>query len=190
MANFRSIFITDKGSAKIGLSPTFSTYIDIQTGDAVTPPAIEELNAGWYRFFPALTPFKHYLGVIDAGSTITDPSERFIPVDVRYSDFDLDTKGVYVISVFDEDSDSVSFVAYLLINGKIQAGELTSAQIEVFDATHTSLFTLSTNSQTNGVFVLNKATPGFIANNAYYAKATIVTSNETLISIDTFITLN
>ena len=137
---------------------------------------------------PVLIPFNHYIGIIDAGASIVDPAERFVPVDVRYNDFD-DTSDVMVINVFDEDSDSVTFLTYILINGVILSVGLISAQIEVFDVNHSNLFSLTTTSQTNGVFVANKATPGFTANNIFYSRSTIVTTNGSVISTDSFITL-
>lgn len=187
MANFQSIFIRSRGIPATGLSPVFETLVDIQTGQAFTPqPTIEEIGNGWYRVISEINYPVHLLGVIDAGASINDQSERKIPVNFRYSDFDIDNKEVYVVNVIDEPSDSVTFLCYLLVNGKIQKTNLTSVSLLVYDSNHNLLFTLTTSSFTNGVAVLIKNTPNFVGNRSYYAVPTITTSNEIIESADTF----
>lgn len=189
MANLFRIYISDNGLAKTGLTPTFQTLLNVDDGSAFTPPTITEIGGGWYKFSVALVPFEHIVGVVDAGSALVNNSERFIPVDARYSDFDFDRKQIFITPSFDELTDTVTFIVFTLINGKILTTELTSITVEVFNETHVSQFSLVTTSFTNGVAVLTKTTPGFTADRGFYAKATLVTTNETVISTDSFYTL-
>jgi len=190
MANYQSVYIRNRGLPAVGLTPTFQTLVDIQTGDpVVSQPTIEEIGNGWYRIISEIDYPDHHLGVIDAGDSINDNGERFIPVNFRFSDFDLDNKEVYVVPVFDDPSNSVQFITYLLVNGRIQQDHMVSATIAVKDANHNLIFTMTTATFTNGIAVTVQNNPGFVANRSYYMEATIVTENETLRSMDTFITL-
>ena len=173
-----------------GLTPSFNSLVDIQTGDVIDPvPAIEEIGGGWYRIISNITYPTHYLGVVDAGDTINDPGERYIPINMRFSDFDLDNKEVYATNVYDQNSDSVTFLAYLLVNGRIEVSSVAQVTVAVYDANHTLLFSLVTTSITNGMAVLIKNSPGFVANRSYYMIVTIATGNELIASADTFIVI-
>lgn len=91
--------------------------------------------------------------------------------------------------VFNEDSDSLRFAAFLTQEGEIVQSGLTSCTIEVFDDTHASLFSISTTSQTNGIFILTKTTPGLAKNRVYYFTISIVTTGGTFKSMDGIITI-
>ncbi len=190
MSNFNRVYITSDGEPATGLSPTFETLKNVDDGTNFTPqPTIEEIGGGWYRFNISLNPFEHLIGVVDAGSSILDPSERKIPIDSRFSDFEIDNKQVYINTVFDEDTDTLTFLVFLLINGTILQSELTSVSIAIKDENHTDLFTVSTSSFTNGVAVVSKSGPGLTENRGFYAIATLVTTNETIVSADSYFTI-
>lgn len=56
------------GGPLTGLSPTWSSLVDVATGGAIDQPTIEELGSGLYTFTaPRVT--AHALGIIDFGAT-------------------------------------------------------------------------------------------------------------------------
>ena len=191
MSNYRTIYITDNGAAKTGLFPIWTMLKSVGTINQ-TQPTIEEIGGGWYRFIANLNPFEHWVGVVDAGSSVSSDSERYIPIDLRFSDFDgSEDKEIYVTPIYDADSDTLTLLAFLAINGKILNDNslLTSISIGVYNHAHSLLFTLSTSSFTNGVAVMSQSAPALIANVGHYLLVTLTTTNEVITANESFVSM-
>ena len=87
------IFITEDGTPKTALSPTWeSLYAADGTDKSGAAPTISEIGGGWYKF--ELTfggdPFNvpELVGVIDAGSSLSN-YERYVPVTITLRDLSL-----------------------------------------------------------------------------------------------------
>ena len=179
----REVYFSDGGIAETGLSPVFDTLKKVSDGSNVTPPAISEIGGGWYKF--DINPTEKLVGVIDGTASVVNGFERFVPVFFDQFDFLFE---VLLTLVFDEDSDSITFLAFIHKNGQRQTGA-TLCEIEVFNSAHVSQFSISSSSITNGVFVLTKSTPGIVKNNVYYAVAKITLSGVVHESLDTYISI-
>ena len=180
----REVYFSDGGTPKTGLSPVFSTLKKVASGDDVTPPVITEIGGGWYKF--DINPTEKYVGVIDGTSSVTVAGERYVPVFFDVYDFLYEA---IVAPVYDEDSDSLTFMAFLLKNGQRVTTLLTNCEIKVYDQSHTLLFTISSVSSTNGVFVITKSTPGLTKNENYYVTVTVTYDGVDHVSTDSFIAL-
>lgn len=181
----KEIYFSDSGVPIEGLTPTFDNLKRVSDGVDVTPPAITEIGGGWYKF--DIDPTERLTGVIDGGASLLIDAERYQPVVFDIYDYLYE---IYVQPVYDEDSDSLTFLSWILQNGKIRKDVgLTDCEIKVYDSTHTLLFTITSSSQTNGIFVLTQSSPGLIANKDYYALATLTLDGVDHESADTFISL-
>ena len=191
MSNYRTVYITNNGAPATGLSPVWSMLKSLSGVDQ-TQPTIEEIGNGWYRFADSMTTFDHWVGIIDSTFSVINDSERYIPIDMRFSDFDgEEIKEVFITPVYDEDSDSLTLICFLTINGKVITDSLllTSVTINVYNHSHDLVFSVNSSSFTNGIAVMTKNEPGIIANIGYYAESTFVTSNETFVTTDSFVSL-
>jgi hypothetical protein len=189
MANYYTVYFSDNGVPKTGLSPVWSTLKDITTGSDQTQPTIAEVGGGWYRFPISLTPFQNWVGVVDGTSSVPNSAERYIPVNVRFSDFSVDQDRVEMNSVYDEDTDTITFAMFVSLNGSILQSELTSFQVQLYDENGLLLFTTSTTTHTNGFALLTQNAPGLVKNRTYQGVLTVVTTNGTIIGGETFITV-
>lgn len=189
MNETRSVYITDLGVPKTGLTPTWNVLKKVASGADVTPqPSITAVGGGWYKFDANVPVDEQWAGIIDAGATVASASERYIPVLLIDSDLTVATT-VYITPVYDENSDTVFFMVFLMRNGELYTTP-TSVTITVYDTTHTLLFTLNTSSSTNGVFVISKNTPGFTSGEGYYCKAELIALTKTFTSMETIISLD
>ena len=180
----REVFFSNTGTPETGLTLTWEYLLKVSDGAAYTPqPTFTEIGGGWYKF--TISPTEKLVGVIDGGATLP-VAERYIPVYFDQYDFLYE---VMVTPVFDEDSDSLTFMAFLLQNGKIVTTLLTNCSISVYNQTHTLQYTVSSVSNTNGVFIVTKSSPGLVKNQSYYAVVTITADSVDHDSIDTFISL-
>jgi len=116
-----AVYITELGVPKTGLSPTWSTLTD-QDGNAEAQPSITEIGGGFYKFVIDITYEEIWMGVVDAGLITMGNSERYVPVVLkRYDSLTSIRSEVYVTPMYNEDADSLTFVAYLMQNGGIVA---------------------------------------------------------------------
>lgn len=179
------VYFSDVGVPKTGLSLTWEYLLKQSDGSAFIPqPSFIEIGGGWYSF--DISPTEMIVGVIDGSATLTADTERYIPVYFDIYDYLYE---VLLTPVYDENSDSLTFLAFLLQNGKRITADLTNCSISVYDSVHTLLFTITSSSNTNGVFVISKSSPGLTANAAYYAIATITCDGVDHVSTDSYISL-
>lgn len=117
------IYITESGTPKTGLSPSWNSLRAIDgTDKSSSAPSISEVGGGWYKFelVYGTSPFDvaELVGVIDAGNSLAG-YERYIPVNISLRDlaavklvnkasYDL-VSGVETIRNDNDDGDEVSF---------------------------------------------------------------------------------
>lgn len=194
MSKYSTLYITQNGAPATGLSPQFDIFKDIVTGDNVVPaPSIDEIGGGLYRIIDNSVGFgQRRTGRIDAGDTINQPSERYIPYFASFEEVGTQTE-VSVSAVLDEPNQSMILSAYLEQNGQIQQNDLDSASIRFYDSNHNLLFEVSGSSAQNGVFILTQSTVSLnlVANRTYYALATITLTDDggSYVSVGTIISL-
>jgi hypothetical protein len=179
----REVYFSNVGAPTAGLTLTWESLLKVSDGTNFTPqPTFEEIGGGWYKF--DVDPTEKLVGVIDGGASLS-AQERYQPVYFDVYDFLYE---MYCQPVYDEDTDTITFIAFMLKNGK-KVSAPTSCSISVYDASHVLQFTVSSSSATNGVFVLTKSTPNLIKNTAYYAVVSIIEDGVTHESVDTYISL-
>lgn len=194
MTKYSTLFITKNGVPETGLSPQFDIYKDIITGNDVIPaPSIDEIGGGLYRIIDTEINFgSRNIGRIDAGNTITQPTERYIPYFGSFEEVGTQIE-VVVSAALDEPNQSMLLSTYMEQNGQIQLNNLSSASIQFYDFNHNLLFTVGGSSAMNGVFILSQSTISLtlVANRPYYALSTItLDTGEAFSSVDTLITLS
>jgi hypothetical protein len=101
----------------------------------------------------------------------------------------VDQDRVEMNSVYDEDTDTITFAMFVSLNGSILQSELTSFQVQLYDENGLLLFTTSTTTHTNGFALLTQNAPGLVKNRTYQGVLTVVTTNGTIIGGETFITV-
>ena len=171
MAQTRTIYISADGLAITGLSPTWDSLKKVSDGsDISSTPSISEVGGGFYKFDADIPLNENWCGVVDAGASLDDVY-RYIPVVMGSNDISYN-EAVYVTPQYDEDSDTLQFVTFMLVEGQIHTS-VTDAEISVYDTTHTLQFTVSSSSPTAGVFMLAKNEPDLNNLEAYYLKAKI-----------------
>lgn len=189
MSETRSVYVSNEGEPETGLSLTWEYLKKLSDGSDVTPqPSFTEVGGGWYKFDVDPEIDDEWTGVIDAGATIANKPERYIPMLAGDSDVARNTLAI-VTPVYDEDSDTIQFMVFLLRNGQIVDAP-DSVQVTVYDSTHTSQFVETGSSSTNGVFVLAKNNPGLNTGAGYYCEAEVTVGSKTFTSIETMITLD
>jgi hypothetical protein len=182
------VYVTNYGVPTTGLTLTWESLVNVITGVAVTPqPAFTELGGGFYTFELNVPLSSYYSGVIDASSTIEIDSERYIAVAIGSED-GIENIEVIVTPYYDENSDAVTLTTYLKVNGRIYETP-TSAEVNIYDTTHTLLLTSTGSTSDNGVFILSESEPGFTAGASYYAISEITVGTNTYKSIETMISL-
>ena len=189
MSNLHAVYFSDSGVAKTGLSPTWSYLKNVSDGSNYTQPAIAEVGGGWYRYILDPDPFEHIVGVIDGGAALGN-SDRYKDQEIRYGEITQEQlKEVVVNTVYDEDTDTITFECFLLINGHLVESGITSFTITVYNESHVQQFTETTNTVTNGMAILAHSDPTLVKNKGYYALVDVVTTNETIRSAASYITL-
>jgi WD40 repeat protein len=165
----KKVYFSDGGLPKTGLVPVWNGLKKVSDGSNFTPqPTFTEVGLGWYKF--TINPSEALVGVIDGTSSVASNTERYVPVYFDKYDYMYE---VFVQPVYDEDTDSLTFLCFLSQNGQRVTTGLVDCTINVYNSAHSLQFTLTTTSQTNGVFVLTKTSPGLIKNTSYYAVAII-----------------
>lgn len=191
MARYQAFYLTNSGSPLTGASPTWHTLKHLRNGvNYASAPSIVEVGGGWYRFEIDLLQYEELVGVIDAGAGVSDAAERYKEIRFSFVEKSKDeNKEIYVNQVYDEDTDSLTFVVFTLVNGEVLTANLSSVSLSVYDDNHDLQFTISTSTFSNGVAILTKSTPSLTANQLYYSTVTLTTSFETLVSNESFIVL-
>lgn len=189
MSETRILYVTEYGLPKEGLSPTWES-LDKQDGSAVSPqPTFDEIGGGFYKFDVDISDGDIWVGVVDAGSDISSRTERYIPVTLRPGETVAEaTYSVYVSPVYDEDADAIEYLCFLQRDGQLVT-DSDDVELNVYDANHTLQFTLTSSSQTNGVFVVTKSSPGLTVGEGYYVVAEIVRNTVTYTSGEVFLVL-
>lgn len=182
----KEIYFSDNGAPATGLTPSFTTLKKVSDGSDVTPPAsVDEVGGGWYKF--DIEPTEKLIGIIDGGVALSINAERYQPVIFDVYDYLYE---IYGQPVYDEDSDSLTFLVFILQNGKLRKDVgLTDCEINVYNTAHTLMFTITSSSQTNGVFVMAQSSPGLTKNENYYVSITVTLDGVDHESNDTFIAL-
>ena len=189
---YQTLYITKNGVGATGLSPSWVSYKNIVSNTNITPQAsIDEIGDGLYRVIHSVDLSDRITGLVDAGNTIVQSSERFIPVVANFFD-DTTQVEVVVSAALDEPNQSMLLSTYMEQNGQIVLNDLASASIQFYDYSHNLLFTVAGASAMNGVFVLAQSTTSIalVENRPYYALATItLASGDAFSSVVTLITL-
>ena len=193
MTKYSTLYITNNGIGLEGLNPSFVLYKDIVTGLDVAPvPVIDDLGSGLYRIVDTGISFgKRRTGLIDAGNTINNQSERFIPYFGSFEEINTQVSTV-LSAALDEPNQSFLFNIYLQNNGLTQLTDLASASIQLYDYQHNLILSSGSASATNGMFVIVESTISLnlVPNRPYYALATItLTTGESFTSTESLITL-
>lgn len=177
------VYFSSGGTPVTGLSPTWNTLKKVSDGTAFSQPAISEVGGGWYKF--DINPTETLTGVVDGGASVA-AGERYVPV--YFDKFDYLFEAL-LTPVYNEDTDSLTFSAFLLQNGLRVTTGMTNCQIDVYNSAHVLQFTVTGTINTNGVFVITKSSPGLVKNTSYYAVATITLNSVTYDTLDTYISL-
>lgn len=181
----KQVYFSNAGVPATGLTLAWSYLKKVSDGtDVGSPPAFTEIGGGWYKF--TINPTEKYVGVIDGSGTLTIASERYVPVYFDLYDYLYD---VFLTPCYISASDALIFMACITENGQLVTTGLTNCSISVYDSAHTLQWTVTGASNTNGVFIITKSTPGIANNASYYAKVTITLNGQDYISIDTYISL-
>lgn len=189
MANTYVVYFSDSGVAATGLTPTWDTLKRVSDGADQSQPSISEVGGGWYKYTTTIPVGETWVGVINGGVSLGDV-DRFVPIDMRENDFDLDKfEEIFVTTKFDEDSDSLTLVVFMLRDGKLVESGITNMNIKVFTEGHVLQFDLNETTPINGVFVFTKSSPGLVKNTLYYAIAIATEASGTIKSADSYIAL-
>jgi hypothetical protein len=189
MANYYTVYYANNGIPEEGLSPVWQTLKDITTGTDQTQPTIEEVGGGWYRFLVPLGVYENWVGVVDGTNSVSNSAERYVPVNVRFSDFSIDQERVTMNSVFDEDTDTITHAVFVNLNGELLQTDITNVQVDTYDEDSLLLYTVNTSTITNGFAMMTFNSPGFVSNRTYQSVVTVTTSNGNIIGGETFITV-
>lgn len=179
----REVYFSNLGVPATGLILTWEYLFKVSDNSAVVGPAFTEIGGGWYKF--DIDPTERYVGVID-GSVTLPATERYQPVYFDIYDYLYE---IYVQPSYNEDTDALTFLCWLMKNGKLVKTSMTNCEIEVYDSANTLLFTITAVTPTNGIFTLTKSAPGLTDNLSYYCVATITEDGVDHESTDTFISL-
>ncbi len=191
---YSTLYVRNNGIGQENLNPQFTIYKDIVTGNNVTPvPSIDEIGSGLYRIVDPNIDFgSRVTGLIDAGNTVSNQSERFIPYAIDFIDDGSNTE-VKVASVIDVPNTAILFTCFIQNNGIIKQDGLTSVSVDFYDSNHNLLFVSSSTTQQNGVFIFSESIVSItlVANRPYYQIATMtLDTGETFVSGEVSVTLN
>lgn len=186
MPNY-GFFVTDAGVPATGLTPTWDALYRLSDNAAQAQPAISEVGNGWYKFDADIPYTEHWVGVIDCGATLAN-SERYVPIDMVHHDLEGRNKDVFAQPIYDEDTDSLTFVCCLLEDGK-KSTVPTSVTLSIKNEAHVEQFALTSASFTSGVATLTKSTPGLTARDQYYVEASFTTPLGVITGIAGFVVL-
>jgi len=194
MTRYSTLYITSNGIGQENLNPQFTVYKDIVTNtDILTIPSIDEIGSGLYRIIDTSVDFgARITGLIDGGDSIGNSSERYIPYFVDFIE-DASNTEVKLASVLDVPTQSILFTSFIQNNGVIQQTTPTSVSVEFYDFNHNLLFTSTSSTQQNGVFIFSESIVSItlVANRTYYQIATItLDSGETFTSGEITTTLS
>lgn len=171
-----------------GLTPSIVMLKKLSNSVNITPSAVSEVDNGFYRYSFDASDGVIYVGKADGGVSITNPNRfKYIREDISaVTEENLQTNEIFIMPVFDQDADTVTFFVYLHRNGQIITADITNVTVEMFDSSHSSQFSINSASNTNGVTILAKATPGIVAGDADYIKVDMVVDGTTYTSIELF----
>jgi hypothetical protein len=185
VATTKEIFFSNAGVPTEGLTLTWEYLKKVSDGTNYTPqPTFTEIGGGWYKY--ELAPSEKLVGVIDGSASLAAAADRYKSIEIDILDYDYE---VFVQPVYSEDSDSVTFLVWLVKNGKVVTTNLGDAIITVYDSAHSIKFTLTGSSQTNGVFIFTKSNPSFVVDSAYYVVASVEEDDIAHDSIETMISI-
>jgi len=197
--SIKSVYASSDGIYVTGLNPTFAGLKRESTGVDYSTPVITEVGFGWYKFDIDAPSDDKLLGVVNFGGSV-GISNRYKEFEIDYYDNERiydrinvanDHKEVFVMPVYDSDSDSITFFCYLLENGQIVTSGLSSITVNVYDNSNTLLFTETETNNTNGVFIVVKTNPTLNNGDGYYLKAEITKDDTTTIqSVETYVALD
>ena len=127
MPDYQTVYFTSNSDAPVtGLAPTWNSLNNVSDGSAYAQPAISEVGGGWYKYSLDLADFKHVVGVIDGGASL-DNEHRYKSQDILFTSLsEKEHKDIVTVPVYDEDTATITFQAYLHINGEIITTGLTS----------------------------------------------------------------
>lgn len=187
----KTVFFTRAGRPKTGLAPTWLMLKKTEDEVDFTQPVISEIGQGQYSF--DIVSADNLVGVI-TGNASEIASE--LSDDDRYKSFNYEVPydppqheeqvEAFCTPTYSEDTDSLTFLAFLMINGRVIQTLLTSCTINVYDPNHLLLFTVTNTSQTNGVFVITKSNPTIVKNTNYYIEIEMTYDSVVYTSMDTF----
>lgn len=181
----KKVYFSNSGVPATGLTLTWNGLKKVSDGTDYAQPGFTEIGKGWYKF--TINPTEPLVGVIDGSATLTSAPERYVPVYIDQNDYLYELN---VIPCYDSNSDAITYEAFLLVNGVIATNaNLTSCSLSVYDKLNNLLFTVSSVTAVNGIFVLTKSSPGLVQNTPYYVKGSIVYAGDTYISLDTYFSL-
>ena len=181
-----SVVFESDGLELTGLSPSFDMLKRLDDGLNLSQPTISEVANGFYRFTLPVSDDKIYVAKIDGGATVLDKSNRYKYKSMEGRDSSGDQEEVFVMPVYDADADSLTFFVYLLRNGKQVSTGLVSVTVSVYNSSHTLQWSVNTSSNTNGVFIVAKSTPGITAGDGYYLTAAVQESTGTVTTVETY----
>jgi len=191
----KSFFVGSEGIKVTGLTPTWDGLKKRSNGSDVAEPSISEVGLGWYKYTATVPSDDAILGVIDCGATLSDTDNRYISVEHDYYDNktlydEVETKEVIMMPVYDGDADTITYMVFLQENGEVIQTGLTSVSISVYNDAHVLQYTISSSSETNGVFVVAKSNPTLTNSKSYYAIATLTKDDaSTVVSAETYVSL-
>lgn len=152
-------------------------------GSAVPVAAVnlDHKSVGFYRGDVTLAPgtyFAVYRNFLDAGRTQLDTDREHDQDSIRVWPLDVPRLGV----AYDDGADTLLAEVTLSRQGQpMNAADLTSAQIEVYDADDNLIISVSDLAPDSlGVFRLQQPAPGLIADRLYYVRATVTTTAGTV----------
>jgi len=189
MADYQTVYFESAGVPSTGLAPTWNSLYDVSDGSAYTQPAISEIGGGWYKYTLDPADFVHVAGVVDGGAALAN-ADRYKVQEVRYSSLSQkEHKDIVVVPVYDEDTATITFTAFMLVNGERVTTGLTSITLVGYDEDHVQQFSESASSFTNGVAILSTNDPTITKNKGYYIQATVVTDLGTYVGLVSYLAL-
>jgi len=174
MKQSRIVYFSNAGVPATGLTPAFTSYVNVETLVSATAPAITEIGNGWYKFPDNIIDFDHIVGIIDGGVSLAD-TDRYKQVELTQGDLGCPLE-VKTGLVYNEETDSFTFTSSLEMNGNQVVSGMTSIRVQVYDINNSEISNELDNTLTNGFGIHTVNTPT-IAKNSIYTYVTTVTLN-------------
>ena len=175
MKQSRLVYFHNAGVPATGLTPAFTSYVNVETLVSATAPSITEVGNGWYKYPDNISDFDHIVGIIDGGATLPD-AYRYKEIELAQGDLTCPLE-VKTGLVYNEETDSFTFQSSLEMNGSQVVSGMTSMRIQVYDVNNTEIINELDSTLTAGFGIHTANNPIIAKNETYYYVTTVILNN-------------